>query len=65
MILKVRNEQGEFVDIPSIVGPKGDIGPKPEKGVDYFTQDDINAMIQEIIKQIGDNYFVRKEDFNG
>jgi len=36
-ILKVRDENGNVFGIPAIVGPPG---PKPVKGVDYWTAED-------------------------
>lgn len=41
MILRVRDAKGNFIDIPAIIGPKGEDGYTPKKGVDYFTPEDI------------------------
>lgn len=48
MILKIRNEQGKFIDIPSIVGPAGADGKTPVRGIDYFTEDDIEYIINQV-----------------
>ena len=64
MILKIKNEQGKFVDVPAI---KGDAftyddftpeqleklkGEKPVKGKDYFTQEDVDDMVEEVYNKI-------------
>lgn len=55
-IIKIRNEQGEFIEIPVIQGAKGDTGKEgpqgpagadgktPVKGKDYFTEEDIASL---------------------
>ncbi len=51
MILKVRDEQGKFQNIPSIIGPAGSDGKDgytPQKGIDYFTEDDKQELINEM-----------------
>lgn len=66
-ILKIRNQQGEFVDIPAIVGPQGEQGETgatgadgytPVKGTDYWTDEDkeeIKADISaEVAEQLAD-----------
>ena len=42
-ILRVKDANGNIVDIPAI---KGD---KPVKGVDYFTQEDKQAIVDEVV----------------
>lgn len=32
-VIKVKNENGEFVDIPAIQGPQGPTGPQGEPGI--------------------------------
>ena len=39
-ILKVRDENGQIVEIPAIRGEKGADGHTPQKGVDYWTEAD-------------------------
>ena len=48
-IIKVKNNEGKFVEIPTI---KGNDGKTPEKGVDYFTPEDIAGL--NIPKKISD-----------
>lgn len=43
-IIKIKNEQGEFEEIPVIQGKPGENGKTPVKGVDYFTEEDINEL---------------------
>ena len=47
--LKIKNGDNQWVDIPGLKGAPGD---KPVKGVDYFTENDINALISEILAQL-------------
>ena len=42
MILRVRDKDGNILEIPAI---KGD---KPTKGIDYFTEEDKNEMRDEV-----------------
>ncbi len=44
-LLKIRNENGEIVEIASLPGKKGDDGKTPVKGVDYFTVEEIGEII--------------------
>ena len=62
MILRIRDEQGKFVDIPSIIGPAGADGKTPERGVDYFTTEDIAEMVKEIVKQVSAAGYLTKEE---
>lgn len=48
-ILKVRDKNGNIVDIPAIKGAKGD---KPVKGVDYFTSDDKQEIVDDVIASL-------------
>ena len=48
-ILRVRDNNGNVVDIPAIKGAKGD---KPTKGVDYFTLDDKQEIINDVIASL-------------
>jgi hypothetical protein len=45
-VLSIRNEGGEFVQIPAIKGEK------PIKGVDYWTDSDKQEIVDEVISQI-------------
>ncbi len=57
-VLKIKNkETGEWQDIPALVGPPGAEGPQgpagsdgytPIRGTDYWTAEDIAAIIQEL-----------------
>lgn len=47
--LKIKNGDNQWVDIPGLKGAPGD---KPIKGVDYFTESDINELISEILAQL-------------
>ena len=35
-ILKIKDDTGQWIDIPAIKGAKGDTGYTPVKGIDYF-----------------------------
>lgn len=69
MILKIKNEQGQFIDIPAIKGAKGNAfkfedftpeqlealrgpagadGKTPVRGIDYYTDEDIAYIINEV-----------------
>lgn len=48
-ILRVRDNDGNIVDIPAIKGAKGD---KPIKGVDYFTADDKQEIVDDVIASL-------------
>lgn len=52
-VLKLKNEEtGEFEAIEVISGKEGPQGPRgedgytPQKGIDYFTQEDIEELIE-------------------
>ena len=45
-IVKIKNANGEWIDIPAIKGEKGDT---PIKGVDYFTEEDRQAIVDEVV----------------
>ena len=50
-ILKVRenaNSPWQLIDV--LVGPRGENGHTPVKGVDYFTQEDIDFIVAEVEK---------------
>ena len=48
-ILRVRDENGNVVDISAIKGAKGD---KPIKGVDYFTSDDKQEIVNDVLSSL-------------
>lgn len=50
-ILRVRDADGNIIDIPSI---KGKDGYTPVKGVDYFTQVDIDEIVANVVNAFGD-----------
>ena len=72
MILKIKNENGVWIDIPSIqgapgpAGPAGEPGPAgedgrtPEKGVDYFTEADKQELLSKCSKTYCFNTYVNK-----
>ena len=53
-VLKIKDENGQWIEITTIVGEQGQQGPAgadghtPVKGVDYFTENDKNELINEI-----------------
>lgn len=57
-ILRVKNENGEWIDVPAIVGPQGEQGPEgpagytPVKGTDYFTEADKTELVADVKAQI-------------
>lgn len=60
-VLKVRNELGVFENVPTLRGPKGDRGePGPQgepgktpvKGVDYYTDEDKQEIVREVIASL-------------
>lgn len=60
-ILRVRDAQGNVVDIPALVGPQGPPGPAggvgadgktPVKGEDYFTEADKSEMVSAVISAL-------------
>lgn len=66
-ILRVRDAQGNVVDIPALVGPQGPPGPAggvgadgkpgadgytPVKYKDYFTEDDKAEMVSAVIAEL-------------
>lgn len=48
-ILRVRDDQGNIIEIPAIKGDKGDT---PIKYIDYFTQQDIKDMVEAVIEAL-------------
>ena len=56
-ILRVRDETGNVIDIPAIVGPRGPAGPmghSPEIGVDYFTEADKQEIVSAVLANFVD-----------
>ena len=49
-ILKIKDEQGNVIEIPALKGDKGNDGYTPIKGTDYWTDSD-KAEIQAYIDQ--------------
>ena len=43
-ILKIKDQEGNIIDIPAIRGENGKDGYTPQKGVDYFTDEDIAGL---------------------
>lgn len=59
-ILKIRNSNGEFEEIPSIKGKNGTDGKNgytPKKGVDYWTDEDKQEFIKDLV--VGSNIIVK------
>lgn len=55
-VLKMKNEDtGEFETLDAIWGPQGPEGPQgeegytPQKGIDYFTEEEIQEIVDGII----------------
>ena len=57
-VLKIKDENGNFIDIPAIVGPqgpqgiKGDTGPSPDLS-NYTTKDELNGLMFINVKALG------------
>lgn len=66
-ILKIKDDTGQWMDIPAIIGAKGDKGEDglpgangkdgvdgytPVKGVDYYTEADKAEIVEAVILQI-------------
>lgn len=60
-ILRIRQPDGSFAEIPALVGPPGDV---PVKGVDYFTDADQEAIVQQVIAALGTPVFGRVDENN-
>lgn len=58
--LKIKNADGEWVDIPAIKGDKGEDGRTPVKGVDYFTEADKQELINDVLA----NFPVYEGEYN-
>lgn len=54
MILKIKNENGVWIDIPSIQGAPGPAGKTPEKGTDYWTEEDQQSIVDNVLEELGD-----------
>lgn len=54
-ILNIKDVNGNWVTVPAIKGPQGDRGPAgadghtPVKGVDYWTAEDQQAIIDAVL----------------
>ena len=57
-VLKIKDEQGNVIAIPSIKGERGEDGYTPQRGTDYWTDDDkteiVNAVIAALPKYNGE-----------
>ncbi len=42
-ILSVKDKDGNWIDIPAIVGPK------PQRGTDYWTAEDRRAIVDDVL----------------
>lgn len=51
-ILRVKNENGEWAEVPALVGPAGPQGPSPERGVDYWTEADKKEIVDDVLDNI-------------
>ena len=55
--------------LESLKGPAGEDGYTPQKGIDYFTQDDINEIVNDmhledyVKEEDADKKYAKKEDF--
>lgn len=48
-VLKIRDDNGNWIDVSALIGAKGD---KPVKGVDYWTEADKEELVQETLSLI-------------
>lgn len=67
-ILKIKDENGNIIEIPALKGDKGDNGSTPVKGVDYWTEADkneINAYINEQLEGGGSHTHDNKTVLDG
>lgn len=51
-ILRVRQADGTWAEIPAIIGPQGPAGADgktPVKGVDYFTEAEKSDMVNDVL----------------
>lgn len=51
-IIRVRNQDGNIIEVPAFVGPPGEDGYSPVRGTDYWTEEDkaeIKAYVDEAI----------------
>jgi hypothetical protein len=56
---------GEWVPIRALIGPPGPKGPKPEVGIDYFTEEDKDEIISRLsdtIEELMDNLYYKPGD---
>ena len=65
-ILYVRGKDGQIIEIPAVIGPKGETGIKgdpgytPQRGIDYYTEADKQEMVTAVLAALptaeGDSY---------
>lgn len=48
-ILRVRDNDGNIVEIPVMQGPTGPAGSTPERGVDYWTETDKSEIVSDVL----------------
>lgn len=48
-VLYVRDENGNFKEMKTLQGPKGDPGSTPERGVDYWTEADKTEIVSNVL----------------
>ena len=53
-ILRVKQEDGTWAEIPAIVGAKGDAGYTPQKGIDYWTEADKAEIVNDALDNLED-----------
>ena len=56
-VLRVKQADGTWAEIPALVGPKGDKGndgKTPVKGTDYWTAADREQMVSEVLAALPD-----------
>ena len=59
-ILRVKNPDGSWSEIPAIVGPAGPMGPTgkdgktPERGTDYWTEADKAEIVSDVLANFTD-----------
>jgi hypothetical protein len=47
-ILQIKDKDGNWVEIPALGGPQAPAGKAPVKGIDYWTEEDRQKIIDEI-----------------
>lgn len=54
MILSIRDENGNWIEVPAIQGDAGKDGKTPVKGTDYWTAADKQEIVDDVLSSIVD-----------